>query len=108
MQAGKLNRRIQIQVDGEGQNAGGEPVHGWIKFADAWANIKTVNGREYATSDSEASEVTTSIRIRYRTDLTAKMRVVYKNTIYSIVAVLPDEAGREYVDLACSSGVNDG
>lgn len=48
------------------------------------------------------------MRIRWRTDVTAAMRVLYDGGIFNIEAVLPDYAGRRYVDLACSVGANHG
>lgn len=104
MRAGSLNRLVEIQQPGTAQDELEQPVAGWVRFARPWANIRTVNGREYAAADSDRSEVTTSIRIRYRTDITTSMRVAYKGVIYKIHVVLPDEADRDYVDLACSTG----
>jgi SPP1 family predicted phage head-tail adaptor len=108
MNSGKLNRRVSLQKLGPAQDSAGQPIQQWTQFARAWANIKFVNGKEFATGGSEASSATVSVRLRYRTDLTAKMRVVYKDDVYSIVAVLPDEEDRDHIDLACTTGANDG
>ena len=45
----------------------------------------------------------TSIRIRWRTDIEAGMRVVHGMAVYVIGAVLPDHAGRVFVDLVCGA-----
>jgi SPP1 family predicted phage head-tail adaptor len=95
MRAGKLNRRITIQQPGPTRD-------------EVWADILYLNGRQYATSNAEASSATVSIRVRYRTDLNATMRVVYGATIFDILAVLPDEENRDHVDLACSTGASNG
>ncbi|MCY0385653.1 phage head closure protein [Robbsia sp. Bb-Pol-6] len=108
MRAGTLNRLVEIQQPGDVKDKLGQPVPGWVRFARPWANIRTVNGREYAAADSERSEVTTSIQIRYRDDITTSMRVVHRGVVYKIHAVLPDEAGRECVYLACSNGGSNG
>ena len=41
------------------------------------------------------------MRIRYREDITSKMRVTNNGITYEIKAVMPDEAKREFVDSAC-------
>lgn len=106
---GKFKHRVTIQELG-GRDDYGQPLpDGWVDVATRLrANIRTLTGREFATSGSEASEVTTSIRLRYRTGIQAGMRVVHGDTIYDIRAVLPNEEDRRYVDLACATGANDG
>jgi SPP1 family predicted phage head-tail adaptor len=108
MRAGTLNRRVTLQQQSTTSDAYGQRLLEWSDVATVWANIRTINGKEYATSGQEVSGVTTSIRIRYRSGINAGMRVLYGTTIYNIKAVLPDESGREYIDLAVESGVNNG
>jgi SPP1 family predicted phage head-tail adaptor len=110
MRAGKLNRRVTIQQPGPPRDAAGQPSTGWVDVdrGDVWADIRYLNGRQYLTSNAEASSATVSIRVRYRPDLNATMRVVYGATIFDILAVLPDDEDRDHVDLACSTGANNG
>lgn len=109
MDPGKFKHRVTVQ-ERTGRDDYGQPLpNGWVDVAPrVRANIRTLTGREFATSGSEASEVTTSIRLRYRTGLRAGMRVVHGDTVYDIQAVLPNEENRRYVDLACTTGANDG
>ncbi|NIF80141.1 phage head closure protein [Paraburkholderia sp. Cy-641] len=109
MRAGKLNRRVSLQKRGAARDTAGQPlVDGWTEIARLWANIRYLNGREYATSDTKVSGATASIRVRYRADLDATLRIVYRDAVFNILAVLPDEQDRDHVDLACNTGVNDG
>ena len=48
-------------------------------------------------SQQAQSEVTQRIRIRYRPDVTADMRVIHNGKVFNIVAPLPDNRGRELV-----------
>lgn len=85
-----------------------EPIPGvWIDVCKPWANIKHLSGSEAIKADAETSTVRVSIRIRYRMGLDAGMRVVHGATVYAVKAVMPDEARREYLDLACevSNGI---
>ncbi|KWR80346.1 MULTISPECIES: phage head closure protein [Cupriavidus] len=99
MQLGKYNRRILLERPGEDRKPSGQPMHGWIEVARPWAWIRGKSGREVITSGVELASSQFSMRIRYRTDVQQTWRVVYRGEPYEIKSVLPDEAGREYVDL---------
>lgn len=104
MQAGRLNTRCVIQRRTGGTNDWGEPLpEGWETHATVWANVKHLSGSEAIKADSEVSTVRASIRIRYRSDITAGMRVLIGAAVYDIEAVLSDTARREFVDLACKA-----
>ena len=100
MKAGMLNSRISIQQLSTGTDAIGQPVTTWADFASVWANIRYLNGIETVKADAQTSVVKASIRIRRRTDITPAMRVTYGVTTFQINAVLPDEQGREHIDLS--------
>ena len=102
MQAGRLNTRCVIQRRTGGTNDWGEPLpEGWETHATVWANIRHLSGSEAIKADAEVSTVRASIRIRFRSDITAGMRVLIGLVPYEILAVQPDVAGRVYVDLVC-------
>lgn len=101
MDSGSLNRRVTFQKMGETFDDFGQPVAGWMDHASAWANIRNLSGLESIKAGADVSVVKTSIRIRYRKDITAGMRIVAGTTIYDITAVLPDEQTRDRMDLSC-------
>jgi SPP1 family predicted phage head-tail adaptor len=101
MEAGKLNRRVVIQQLAAGQDEIGQPVQTWTALATVWANIRQLNGLETIKGGAEASIAKASIRIRYREDVTAAMRVLDGSTAYEIKAVMPDREGKKHTDLAC-------
>ena len=101
MRPGLLNTRVVVQQQSATQDALGQPVQSWATFATLWADVRHTSGVEAIKTDAIASVVRASIRVRYRGDLTAAMRVIHGSTTYHIVAVLPDIGGKEYVDLAC-------
>lgn len=102
MQAGRRNTRCVIQRRTGGTNDWGEPLpEGWEEHATVWANVKHLSGSEAIKADVETSTVRASIRLLYRTDITAGMRVLIGTAVYDIEAVLPDMAQRKHVDLVC-------
>lgn len=108
--AGTLNRRVVIEQRSGSADAYGQPTTTWATLATVWANIKAPTGRaagELMAADRETSPVVWSVRIRYRTDVTAAMRVKDGSTIYEIEHVIPDVNGKEYVDLVCVTGASE-
>lgn len=115
MRAGDLDRRVRID-----QRAGSGTLNDpltWAPLATVWANIKMLTGKETLLADTDVAEATASIRIRYRTDVTNGMRAVLlkfvdsqpvDDVVFDILAPLPSVASREYTDLACSAGANNG
>lgn len=110
MKIGKLRRRIQVLQAGSGQDPdSGIWTEGtWTPIgADVAAAIEPLSAREFIAAASTQASVTHRITIRYRADVTAKMRCVdEQGKIYAIEQVLPDkDSGREYLTLVCTQGV---
>lgn len=109
MKAGALNRRVQIQANQSGLDEYGEPLPAtWTTIASPWASVKILSGLQTIKEGVDVSVLKASIRIRYREGVTAAMRVVYQGRVFDVRAVLPDIARREYLDLVCESGQNQG
>ncbi len=70
----------------------------WADYASLWSNIRFLSGTESIKAGADTSIVKASIRIRWRQDVTAGMRIVAGAAVYDIEAVLPGQR-REYVDL---------
>jgi SPP1 family predicted phage head-tail adaptor len=118
MRIGKFNRRVRIERRTEQKNpATGQEIDAWVEVATVWADVLMLSGKEVLLADSDVASATASIRIRYRTDLDNGMRAVLlkfvagvavDDVIFNIGKPLPDHAGREYTDLPCTTGANDG
>lgn len=99
LKAGSLNRIVLIDRRAKKLTADGEAQ--WEPLATVAANIRMLTGKEVMAANANISIGTASIRIRYRTDVAAGMRVVRGDAVFRVTVVLPDYAGREYVDLTC-------
>jgi SPP1 family predicted phage head-tail adaptor len=109
MEAGKLNRRISIQSRDAGTDAAGQPVQTWTTLATVWAHILGTNGMQTIKAPLGGVEINAySFRIRYRTDVDAAKRVVFGSQNYDVKQVRHDHAGKEWTDLVCEVGGNDG
>lgn len=93
MKSGKLDRRITIQNRVETQNTLGEAVISYTTFAQVWAEVVPLRGREYFTAAQTIPEAQLRIRIRYMTGVTEKHRIVYEGVNYDILHIA--EIGRK-------------
>ncbi|WP_154899371.1 phage head closure protein [Serratia ficaria] len=110
MQAGKLRHRITLQKPAKTQNPEtGSVENVWQDLAQLWAEVSPLSAREFVAAQAMQNAVTTRIKIRYRQDISAKYRILFRGKIYNVEGVLPDpDSGLEYLTLPCSEGANDG
>lgn len=93
MRSEKLDRRIVIQSFSSSRDSYGQPVRTWSTFATVWAGVKLNVGKEIFASKDKVKERVVDFKIRYRTDITNEMRILYNSNYYEIEDVV--ELGRE-------------
>jgi len=108
MQAGQLRYKTVIQSLPPGQDDDGNPSTEWRTVCQPYAKKEDLSGRELFAAQAAQSEVTTRFRIRYRTGLSPKMRLLCDGVIYNIAAVLDRDGRKRELQLMCSSGLNHG
>jgi SPP1 family predicted phage head-tail adaptor len=117
MQSGRFRHQVSLQRRTDSQNPSGQVSHSYAEFAEPWARISSITGREFVAAQQVQSEVTTKITIRWRHDVDETCRVVHvvkhdENPqwfdVYDIVAVLPDDTGRRELQLMCKKLVAEG
>lgn len=105
--AGRLRHWVEIQSVGQGV----DPITGgyteiWEKFDDVWAEVVMLSGKEFISANAEQSEVGGRVTIRFRQDVDATMRIIYRGQTYQILAVMEDaESMFEHMTLMVSKGV---
>ncbi len=87
---GRLDRRIVIEQSTPAQDSSGQPVESWAELATVWAEVVPVGGSEIFQAKQFGAETVKKFRIRWRGDVTAKMRVVYDSANYDIADVAED------------------
>ena len=107
--ASELRHRVEIQSLGEGgrDENGFDIPSEWTTYKTLWSKITPVSARDLALGQSELTEVTARMKIRYRTDINTSMRVIWKDKIYSIVSEGLDDNldGYTYTNYNLSSGI---
>ncbi len=111
MNVGALRHRVTPQEFVVEQDSDGAVIETWVNpfNHDVWADIQPLSGKELLASQSFQSEVTARIIVRYKAEYNAKMRILHKNKIYNIKAVIPDaDTGNRHLTLLCGEGLNEG
>lgn len=105
--AGNLRHIVKIQHVVQVQSSDGSINSVWQDlFNRVYASIDPVSVKEFLVAATTESQVTARITIRYKSQITEKMRVVHGNKVYQIEGVQSDiDSGIEYLTLACSTGV---
>jgi SPP1 family predicted phage head-tail adaptor len=99
---GKYNTPCVIKRRLSGRDDHGQPNTGWEVFdSRAWADIKFSSGLETIKADAQVSVAKASVRMYFRLDLTADMRIEAEGLVFEVKSVLPDFGKREHVDLVC-------
>jgi len=105
--AGVLRHRVQLQKPVPLQDpVTGAMVETWANVAKIWAEIVPSSAREFVAAGAEQSEIRGRATIRYRADIDATMRFVYRNKTYAIFGAMPDkESLKGHLTLLIGEGV---
>lgn len=87
MRAGKMDRLITLQAFTTTQNDYGEPVETWTTLASVWSERVPLSGREAFVADQIAALSLVKFRIRYRSDVNTKIRIIDAGEYYDIRSV---------------------
>lgn len=98
MNPGALDRRIKILSPPTTQDTYGQQTGTWPTFAETWASINPLQGKEFAEARQVHAEVTHKVRIRYRSGILPSMRVQYGSRIFEILGP-PINPGERNVEL---------
>lgn len=102
--AGQLRERVTIQRANESRNRLGETTYTYETFAEVWASVNGVTAREFLLANTQQTEITHRIRMRYLTGLTNQMRVSWRGRTLQIISVLEHE-NRSVHELICTETV---
>jgi SPP1 family predicted phage head-tail adaptor len=97
---GELQQRVSLHSKTI-TKAEGIPQENWTTVATVWAAIADLSGKEYIQAASIQSEVTTRIKIRFRTGITPAMRVLYGTRVFAILSVIDKDERHREIELMC-------
>ncbi len=111
MRAAVFNQRITLQARTVTRGTSGGANKVWSTVAEVWAAVRNFSGNERAASTQaggQVAEARTEFTLRWRSGVTADMRVLYQGRTYNVRHVNDLMARRETLILTCDTGVNDG
>lgn len=109
--AGVMDQRIQLQQRAAGVSAElGEPTGAWQNVgAPVWAQAEPLRGREFFASGQMQAAVDVRFRLRWRADVQATWRVLWRGEPYDIAGHPIDVGGQQqWLELMCTKGIRDG
>jgi SPP1 family predicted phage head-tail adaptor len=108
MQAGDLDRRVDLQKKVITRTSTGAEEWSWVSQRIVWASILPIRGREYMTADHLRSDIEVRIVMRYQRDLSvaSTWRAVSENLVYSIKSIIQFRSDRKRLELMCTAGIS--
>lgn len=102
--AGQLRERVVVERATESRNRLGETTYSYSTFAEVWASVTGVTAREFLLANTQQTEITHRIRMRFLPGLTNQMRISWRGRTLQIISVLEHES-RSVHELICSETV---
>ena len=96
MGAGELKQYIALQSYVTTYNPVNEEIKVWSTYANCWAEIITLSGKNTESGDKDELEYTHAIKIRFSGDIKPEHRVVYNSETYEILYVIDKDKSKKY------------
>lgn len=103
MDAGKLDRRVTLEAPTTTRGETGGHEETWSVFATLWASVRDLSGRETFNAQAAGSAVSKVVTIRYRSGVTAAMRVKFADGSTARIAHLRELGRHEWLELYCEA-----
>ena len=98
----KMRHRIKLQSPSNiSLNSIKEQTPIYENVAEVWAEVLPLRGREYQESQKLQAETQYRVIIRYRSDVEANWRVLWRNQQLQITDVLDTNGLKEQLEIMC-------
>jgi len=101
MKIGDLKHRITFQDSMKTPDGYKGSTESWTNFVTVWASVEPLSGREYFFSHQVKAEVTHRVKIRYRDDITVKMRIKFGARVLAVESILDIKERHEVLEIFC-------
>lgn len=108
LQAGALNRLIEIQTRSTAKDSAGHQSDVWTTTVTTRASIEPLSGAEVVAAGAQIGETMVQMAMRWRPGITSAMRVIYQGEIYTVLAVLDEYMKHRKLTLLCQQGLKRG
>jgi len=98
-----LREQVTIQRNnGTSVNAANEVQENWIDVCTVYADVQPISQSEAWRGPQLSASAQVRVRIRWRSGITHKMRVVHGERILYIMTAVDVDARHRWIDLLCS------
>ena len=98
---GDLRQRILFQKENKADDGAHGYVVTWDDVAEVWAKVEPVSGTESYFAHQLRNVLSHKIKIRYWSDISVEMRVVFKTRIMKIESIIDIEEKRRFMVIGC-------
>lgn len=98
---GRLRHRVVVQQKAETKDSIGGTVEAWSTLATLKAKVEPKRGREFMVGDRVTARVFYMVTLRYRSDITTKMRITWEGRTLEIRSVLDKATDKNWLALEC-------
>ena len=105
VRVGRHRHLVTIKKTVESRNSLGEVTDSWVVFAQRWASIEPLVGREFWSAKQVNAENTVRLFMRYCYGITTKMRVEYDNRVFKIDSIINMGERNREMNLMCTEEV---
>ena len=99
---GTLTDRVQLKRRESVAEAEGGHGRLYVPLGNAWARVRSLSGRQGTTADGQAVAISHSVVLRFRSDVSAGDRIVYRGRNLDVVSAADLNGRRAYLSCACS------
>ena len=95
----KMRHRIKFQSLSLVSDGQGGSTESWVDFAEVWADVKPISGRERLFAQRIEDIQDHKIIIRYLDGITTTMRIVFNNRIFQIKDITNDVESKFWMSI---------
>lgn len=107
--SGLLTQRVTIQRRAAGVDVLGQASGAWSTLAEVWARARPLRSRELFAAGQIQNVSDVEFTIRWRSDVTNDMRILWRGQPYDITGEPIDVDGQQqWLEVLTASGVRDG
>ena len=107
LRAGDLDQRVQLEHRISSPDGGGGYETSWSPIGSIWAKVEPLGASESLIAQQSESVVRYQVWVRWRPDLSADMRLIWRGKTLDIVGVADAGPRVETVRLDCSTGAGE-
>jgi SPP1 family predicted phage head-tail adaptor len=99
IRSGELRQRVTLQVSVPATDPRWGAVEDWQDVDEVWAKVVPRAATEATEAKGQQTQTTYDVTMRYRPDVTSKLRLVWQGRTLEIVSVIDVEARKRELSI---------